>query len=116
MIKTAKIIWTVLTLLTLWLAISRGLGTNPEAELLLVIIMIALSFPLGVVMYLFFVVLVEILTYLSINVPEGVVASILLWFMFYLVGYFQWFRLFMWLITWLKKRKANSNLRKDIYE
>ena len=66
---------------------------NPEAAVLFTILMVVLTFPIGLILVWL---LGSALAYLNqqfgVSLPEGAVMLFLLWVGFLAVGYIQWFR------------------------
>ncbi len=72
---------------------------NPEAGIVLVYLMGALSFPSSILVMPLLGAILMGLGYFSIVIPGGYIFDIVVWLCLFIVGYLQWFKLlpFLWM-------------------
>ena len=107
--KITKAIWTGATILVLAVTLYAFDGKpNSDIGIFFAWCMLALSFPGGLVVPLVHVALND---GLSIMVETSYLSLVLDWVGFFILGYYQWFKLFPYLITrlrGLKKKEASA--------
>lgn len=99
--RWVRAIWTCACLTALAIAlVAFGRAGNEDIDLLLAWVMLALSFPAGVLCALFYgVVLFVLSSFLEIQIGSGRTAMVVTWFGLFATGYAQWFYLVPYLWT-----------------
>lgn len=89
-----KIAWIMLSFIVLAYSFAPYKEPyNAETEILLVYLMGVLSFPSSLLVVLLMGAMAAVLGHFSISMPSNHMTGVLVWLVFFIAGYLQWFRL-----------------------
>jgi hypothetical protein len=109
MINLLKLVWfTACIGVLVYAFVVCGLLTEPmlrgECFLLTGIMMALLSFPLGLLWWVFLSAVGYGLSLAGIEIPESISVHLIVWLGFVIVGYLQWFKLVPFLLRLFRRR------------
>ena len=110
-INIFKIIWIVLSIMSLIYSLYIYEGKpNDEADLILVLSMLALTFPAGLLYALMFSIVADIFyKYYAVVFTVTYTSMVVSWLFLFLLGYFQWFWLLPKIIQKIKNKSGTGS-------
>lgn len=109
-----KIIWILISFVVLFISLFLYKpGAGSDISIFLIYCMLALSFPSGILVAGCFVLIIFLQEIIKIyfldSITSNHVGLFIIWFSFFIFGYFQWFVMLPWLWSLrLAKRNATS--------
>lgn len=105
--KTVKILWIGIALFVLFVTL-YGFDGKPNSDIGVIFAwaMLFLSFPVGLILPLIYVVLYDLL---SISISTTYLSIMIDWTIIFVLGYLQWFKLLPYLIRKWRSRHSHAS-------